>query len=335
MSLRGRLSMLGVVAVIAAACSNGGAATAAPTTAPTAAPSTAPASAQASEAASVPASAPASAPASEPASAALPSIDPTSLLGKIIAAGKIRIATDPNYKPFSYLNPDTNQYEGFDTSTAQETVKRLNQKLGTNIQIEWQTPSWDLITAGSWGGRWDISIGSMSVTKTRAKVVDFTDPYYYDGGGIAVPKDSTITTLDQLNGGKTFCVGASTTYEQWLNGTLEIIDPNIMTAPTDPKVTSLPTDNECVQALAAGRKFDAIVANKNGLEDAVNSGQPIKMLLDKPIFTVSVAFALDKSGPDTASALQVLNSVIADMHADGTLKGFSEKWLGNDTTTAP
>jgi polar amino acid transport system substrate-binding protein len=326
MSLRGRLSMLGVVAVIAAACSSGGTG-AAPTTAPTAAPTTAPASAPASE--------PASAPASAPASDALPSIDPSSLLGKIIAAGKIRIATDPNYKPFSYLNPDTNQYEGFDTSTAQETVKRLNQKLGTNIQLEWQTPNWDLITAGSWGGRWDISIGSMSVTEARAKVVDFTDPYYYDGGGIAVPKDSTITTLDQLNGGKTFCVGASTTYEQWLNKTLTIVDPNIMTPPTDPVVKTLPTDNECVQALAAGRKFDAIVANKNGLEDAVNSGQPIKMLLDKPIFTVSVAFALDKSGPDTASALQVLNSIIADMHADGTLKGFSEKWLGNDTTTAP
>ena len=24
------------------------------------------------------------------------------------------------------------------------------------------TPNWDLITAGNWGGRWDISIGSMS-----------------------------------------------------------------------------------------------------------------------------------------------------------------------------
>jgi polar amino acid transport system substrate-binding protein len=322
MSLRGRLSLLGAVAVIAAACSSGGTATTAPTTAPSAATSQAPASAPASE------------PASAAASNALPSIAPDSLLGKIISSGKFRVATDPNYKPFSYLNPDTNQYEGFDTSTAEETLKRLNAKLGTNIQMDWQTPSWDLITAGNWGGRWDISIGSMSVTQTRAKVVDFTDPYYYDGGGVAVPKDSTITSLDQLNG-KTFCVGAATTYEQWLQQKLEIVDPNMMTPPSDPQVTSLPTDNECIQALAAGRKFDAIVANKNGLEDAVNSGQPIKMLLDKPIFTVSVAFAMDKSGPDTSSALQVLNQIIGEMHADGTLKSFSEKWLGNDTTQKP
>jgi polar amino acid transport system substrate-binding protein len=213
-------------------------------------------------------------------------------------------------------------------------VKRLNEKLGTNIEIQWETPGWDLITAGNWGGRWDISIGSMSVTEGRAKVVDFADPYYYDGGGVAVPEASTVTTLEELNG-KTFCVGTATTYEQWLAGTLEIVDPNMVAPPTDPQVTALPTDNECIQSVAAGRTFDAIVANKNGLEDAVNSGQPIKMLLDEPIFVVSVAFAMDKSGPDTASMLEVLNEIVADMHADGTLKGFSEKWLGEDVTTKP
>lgn len=262
------------------------------------------------------------------------SIDPESLLGTVIAAGKIRISTDPNYAPFSSVKAD-GTYEGFDTATAEETVKRLNEKLGTNIELQWETPGWDLITAGSWGGRWDISIGSMSVTETRAKVVDFADPYYYDAGGVAVPADSTITSFDELNGGKTFCVGTATTYEQWLAGTLEIVDPEMLPPFTDPNVTALPTDNECIQAVAAGRTFDAIVANKNGLEAAVAAEQPIKMIGDKPIFTVSVSFAMDKSGPDTASMLEVINEIVADMHADGTLKALSEQWLGEDTTTKP
>ena len=221
------------------------------------------------------------------------------------------------------------------TAVAEEAVKRLNEKLGTSIAVQWETPGWDLITAGSWGGRWDVSIGSMSVTETRAKVVDFADPYYFDGGGIAVSKDSTLTSLDQLNGGKTFCVGASTTYEQWLNQTLEIVDPAMIPPPTDPQVTALPTDNECIQAVAAGRKFDAIVANKNGLESAIEKGQPIKLLVDEPTFTVSVSFALDKSGPATGELLEVFNEIVADMHADGTLKALSEKWLGEDVTTRP
>ena len=149
----------------------------------------------------------------------------------------------------------------------------------------------------------------MSVTVSRAKVVDFADPYYFDSGAVAVPKDSPVQSLSELDGGKTFCVGAATTYEQWLKGTLEIVDPNIVKAPTTPDVTSLPTDNECVQAVTAGRKFDAIVANANGLADAAKT-QPIRVLAGPPIFTVSVAFALDKSGPDDKALLALLNEIV-------------------------
>jgi polar amino acid transport system substrate-binding protein len=286
-------------------------------------------------AASAEASTPASAGASPSAAAFDPStVDPASLLGQIIKNGTIRISTDPNYKPFSFLNTATNTYEGFDTSTAEETVKRLSAKLGKDIKIDWQTPGWDLITAGSWGGRWDISIGSMSVTVGRAKVVDFVDPYYFDSGAVAVPKDSPVQSLAELDGGKTFCVGAATTYEQWLKGTLEIVDPNIVKAPTTPDVTSLPTDNECVQAVTAGRKFDAIVANANGLADAAKT-QPIRVLAGPPIFTVSVAFALDKSGPDDKALVALLNEIVGEMHADGTLSQFSTKWLEKDVTVKP
>ncbi len=307
------LALLGVVVLAATACTSSGASTA-PSSAATVEPS-----AVGSETPSV-----------EPSAA----IDPNSLLGEIVASGKVRISTDPNYKPFSFLNIDTQMYEGFDTSTAEETVKRLSAKLGQDLIVDWQTPGWDLITAGSWGGRWDMSIGSMSVTKGRARVVDFADPYYFDSGAVAVPKDSPIQSLSELDGGKTFCVGTATTYEQWLNGTLEIVDPNIVTAPTSPMVTSLPTDNECIQAVAAGRKFDAIVANANGLADAAKT-QPIRVLAGPPIFTVSVAFALDKGGKDDTALIALLNEIVGEMHADGTLSQLSIKWLEKDVTVKP
>ena len=304
------IALLAGVVIAAAACSSSGA-SASPSGAASAAPSVA---ASASAAAS-------------PSPAAAASVDPKSLLGIVLSSGKIRVSTDPNYKPFSFVNPD-GTYVGFDNSTAEETVKRLSAKLGKEITIQWETPGWDLITAGSWGGRWDISVGSMSVTVGRAKVVDFADPYYYDSGAVAVLKTSTVQTLAELNGGKTFCVGTATTYEQWLSKTLEIVDPNIVTPPTDPQVTALPTDNECIQAVQAGRKYDAIVANANGLADAVKSGAPIRILDGPPIFTVSVAFALDKSGPDNKALIALLNEIVAEMHADGSLTALSTKWLG-------
>jgi polar amino acid transport system substrate-binding protein len=303
-----RLTAVAAVVVILSACSS----TNAPASQSAAAPSTASAAPSASVAATV---------------------DPNSLLGKVMAAGKIRIATDPNYKPFSFLNPD-GTYDGFDNATATEAVKRLSAAVGKEIAIEWTTPSWEIITAGGWGGRFDISIGSMSVTVGRAKVVDFVDPYYYDSGAVAVPKDSTVQTLADLNGGKSICVGTATTYQQWLDGTLEIVDPNKLAPPTSPKIVPLETDNLCVQAVAAGRKYDAIVANANGLADQAKTA-PIRVLSGPPIFTVSVAFALDKAGPSDASLIEALNKVVGEMHTDGTLTQLSMKYLGKDSTVKP
>jgi polar amino acid transport system substrate-binding protein len=306
-------ALASIAALMVAACG----ASATPTPAPTAAPTEAAATAAPTEAASE-----------------APAYDPNGLLAMIIKDKKIRISTDPNYAPFSFYDTATGKYTGFDTATAEEVVTRLNKELVSNIALEWVTPGWDLITAGSWGGRWDISIGSMSITKGREQVVDFADPYYFDYGSVAVGTDSTITSVKELDG-KNICVGAATTYEQWLQGTLEIPDPNMAPPPAGANITSLPTDNECLQAQAAGRKFDAIVANENSLANGVKEGIPIKILDVPPPFVVQVAFALDKSGPPTADLLKVLNKIVADMHADGTLSKFSNQYLGKDVTKAP
>ena len=53
-----------------------------------------------------------------------------------------------------------------------EIAKRMG------VEVEWMTPSWDVLTAGSWNGRWDLSVGSMTVTPDRAKVLYFTPAYY-------------------------------------------------------------------------------------------------------------------------------------------------------------
>ena len=104
------------------------------------------------------------------------------LLGEIKARGTMRISTDPNYAPQSVLVKDqqraantkcasdeltANQMEGFDIDTANELAKRLG------VEACFVTPDWDTITAGNWGGRWDVSVGSMTITKDRQKILWF------------------------------------------------------------------------------------------------------------------------------------------------------------------
>jgi polar amino acid transport system substrate-binding protein len=253
----------------------------------------------------------------------------TTLLGKICAAGVIKIATDPAYPPYSELDA-SGEYVGFDSDSARETAKRLG------VKVEWVTPDWAAITAGNWGGRWDISIGSMTQTEERAKVVDFLDPYFYEAGYLIVPTDSAITSIADL-AGKTICAGESTTHSSWIEGGFAgstVVDV-FNQAPEGAVLKTYPTDYNCIEAYLAGRTddWDAMAQSREFIENAIkNSDGKLKFLSEDPNFAGRISFALDKSGPLTASALLAINEIIAAMHADGTLSGFSMTHLGRDVT---
>src|SRR5258706_9559070 len=112
--------------------------------------------------------------ASSPAASPTATAGPISggLLDRILKAGKIVVSTDPAYPPQSELKKD-GTYQGFDIDVANEVGRRLG------VTVEYATPDWTAITAGGWGGRWDMSVGSMTITPDRAKVLDFSPPYYF------------------------------------------------------------------------------------------------------------------------------------------------------------
>ena len=94
-------------------------------------------------------------------------------LAQVCEAGVIVVSTDPAYPPQSFLNESTGEYEGFDIDTALEIGERLG------VEVEFIDPSFDAVVAGEWSGRWDMSVGSVTVTEERAEVLDFTQPYYF------------------------------------------------------------------------------------------------------------------------------------------------------------
>jgi ABC-type amino acid transport substrate-binding protein len=94
-------------------------------------------------------------------------------LATVCEAGVIVVSTDPAYPPQSFLNEETGEYEGFDIEVAREIGSRLG------VEVEFTDPTFDAVVAGGWGGRWDISVGSVTVTEERRSVLDFTQPYYF------------------------------------------------------------------------------------------------------------------------------------------------------------
>lgn len=271
---------------------------------------------------------------------------PKDLLAQIKSRGYVLVSTDPNYEPQSSLNTQgkrpsttkcpsdtltTAEMQGFDVDVAAEIGKRLG------VETCFATPSWDMITAGSWADKWDVSVGSMTITSTRAKVLTFTVPYYYYYAVIAVKKDSGINTLADLSG-KSLCVAASTTYESWLTGQgFDIPAADVFTQPpANVKEVPLDTDQECAQSINAGRNDFVGYVTANTVVDAnIAAGFPV-VQLGGPIYRESLAAAVDKSSSlPIDSFVSELNTIITAMHSDGTLTSLSMKSFQVDMTQAP
>jgi polar amino acid transport system substrate-binding protein len=252
-------------------------------------------------------------------------------LDEIMAAGVIKVSTDPNYAPQSFI-ADNGKLDGFDVNVAQEVAKRLG------VKIEFVTPEWDMITSGKWGKRWDLSVGSMTPTAERKKVLMFTRAYYYTPAQFAVnAKNTDIKSLEDLEG-KIIGTCSECTYDRWLNKDLVLLDQDVKYADWKPgKIVTYKTDADAIQDLALGDgvRLHAVLSAKATLFEAINSGCgggcPLKMIGD-PVFYDSLSFAIDKSRSPSEKYLAKLEEILAAMHADGALSKLSMKWYGVDLT---
>jgi polar amino acid transport system substrate-binding protein len=257
-------------------------------------------------------------------------------LANVCSSGKLRVATDAKYAPQSSFNVQTGQWEGFDVDVANEIASRLG------VQADLQDQKWGVITAGSWNDRWDVSVGSMTDTIDREKLFYFTPAYYYTPAAIAVHEDNTTITGPADLTGKTICVGVSTTYQDYVQGTLKLGSgaPPFDFQISPPPATTLntyTTDTDALDnlALGDGARCDAAISAQQTIQAYIDDGGKIKLVGD-PLYYEPLSVAFDKKDPSDAQSLsEAVGKIIDDMHADGTLSSLSKKWYnGVDWTVA-
>lgn len=267
------------------------------------------------------------------------------LLTEVKNRGYLVVSSDANYEPQSFLDPTASRAEGtvcpndmltygemigFDIDTAKGVADALG------VEVCFVTPDWDVITAGHWSDRWDLSIGSMTITKVRQENLDFAHPYYFTPAQFAAAADSGITSWDDLNG-QTICIATATTYLDWMNGDLGIPDSAIYTdPPSNVSIVELPTDQECAQSIAAGRpEFSIYLTSDTVINSNIENGLPV-VKVGGVVFTEQLAPAIDKNSSfDTATFVTAVSDAIDGMHADGTLSQLSLDWFGVDLTQDP
>lgn len=89
--------------------------------------------------------------------------------------GRLLVCTTGDYRPYTYLDPETGDWSGIDIAMAESLAADLDVGLDL-VQVTWA----DLVPTLEDGGC-HIAMGGVSLTEERDEVVDFTDATVVDG----------------------------------------------------------------------------------------------------------------------------------------------------------
>jgi len=245
-------------------------------------------------------------------------------LDRVMEKKAMVVATNSGWPPQSYLD-DNNEMVGFDIDVSREVAKRLG------VEVSFETPEWATLTGGRWQGRYDLGVGSVTPTKSRAQVIDFVGIYYYSPYVYAVHKDSKAQSVEDLNG-KVIGVETATTSEDFINRRLEIDAPG--QPPIEYKLepgevrtfadSMLPFDD---LRLGDGVRLDAVIAPEQTALNAIKNGYPLRVLDGDYAFREPLVVIAEKVDPDWTAKV---GGIIEEMKKDGTLGELTTKWYGKD-----
>lgn len=227
-------------------------------------------------------------------------------------AGKLVIATSPDFPPFESLAAD-GSVEGIEI----DIMNLICEQLGVELVIEQM--DFDSVLPGVQAGKFTAGVSGISVTPAREKNTLFTDPYCLAAQAIVVTSDSAITCKADL-AGKTVSVQTGTTAESFC---LE----NGYTA------KSFAANSDAQAALTTG-KVDAWVIDDLTAAEMVaayneeNPDAPL-VILGEAMTTEPYAFAFAFG---SEALVEGINGILNQLVADGTVAAIFEKYGAPYTT---
>lgn len=122
------------------------------------------------------------------------------LQDKIEEKGKLVVAVSPDYAPFEFkaLVDGKDAIVGADIELAQAIADELG------VKLELSSMNFDNVLSSLQTGKADMAISGLSYTADRAKVYDFSDPYYETENAVLVKAENvdTYNSIESLAGKK-------------------------------------------------------------------------------------------------------------------------------------
>ena len=232
-------------------------------------------------------------------------------VAEIKERGVILFGTTGDYRPLSFLEPETGEYWGFGIDLAKVMAGKLGVGI-TFIQTSWPTLTADVLAVPQ---KFDLAIGGVTITDERRELMLMSEGY--------------------LSNGKTFICRAS---EAARYQSLEDLDKHEVRVMVNPGGLNekfanerLPHStiivypkNEEIPSLVAEGKADVMITEITEAPYYIQTDTRLAApLLDKP-FTQSEIGVLMQKGQD--DLLEVVNTIIHQMKSDGSLRQLCEKY---------
>ena len=229
---------------------------------------------------------------------------------RIVERGKLLVGTTGDYRPLSYKEADGN-YWGFGIEIAQKIAERIG------VSIEFVQTSWPTLTADVLAEpqTFDLAIGGITITDARRETMLMSDGYLCNGKTIlcrASEADRYRSLADIDRPEVRVMVNPGGLNEKFALANL-----------THAQII-VHERNEEIPSLVAEGQADVMITEITEAPWYVqNDARLAAPLLSSP-FTHGEIGVLMRTGQDDLLAL--VNAVIAQMKADGTLRGLHEKY---------
>nr|WP_105147209.1 transporter substrate-binding domain-containing protein [Streptococcus suis] len=223
--------------------------------------------------------------------------------------GTLVVALSPEYAPFEFRT----LVDGKDTIVGAdiELAKEIGNELG--VEVEFSAMSFDNVLNSVQNGKVDLAISGISATEERAKVFDFSIPYYTSTNELIInnANSSQFTSISSLESAK-IGVQKGSIQEKIANDLL----------PNASKV-SISSNGELINELKAG-KIDGIIFEEPIAKAYVAQNDDL-LIVDTEIesnYTDAYAVALPKG---STALKEKVDAVIEKLVSEGKFDTFVQE----------
>jgi len=249
----------------------------------------------------------ASALASTLALALLPVAAHADKLDDIKKAGVLRVAAFDGNPPFGYVDASSKKIVGLDIDYANE----LGKKLGVKVEIVPTNPANRIPLLSS--NKVDLVFANFTITEDRAKVIDFSIPYFASGQQFLAKKG----VLKNADGIKDIRVGTD-------KGTT--METTLREKYPDTKVVLY---DDTPLGLAALRNGNIQAFSQDGSKlTAILAALPDKEKYEIPAFAISEEYEGVGVPKGETRLVAFLNDWLRDLERSGTAQKIYDKWFG-------